>query len=71
MSTVLDFLLGATSFIFVLSIVVFVHEFGHFQVARWLGVKIDAFSIGFGKELAAWNDKPVSYTHLDVYKRQT
>lgn len=57
MSTVLDFLLGATSFIFVLSIVVFVHEFGHFQVARWLGVKIDAFSIGFGKELAAWNDK--------------
>lgn len=57
MSHILDFLLGAFSFVIVLSIVVFVHEFGHFQVARWLGVKIDAFSIGFGKELLAWNDK--------------
>lgn len=57
MDHILDFLLGAFSFVIVLSIVVFVHEFGHFQVARWLGVKIDAFSIGFGKELLAWNDK--------------
>lgn len=57
MSHILDFLLGAFSFVIVLSIVVFVHEFGHFQVARWLGVKIDAFSIGFGKEILAWNDK--------------
>jgi regulator of sigma E protease len=57
MGGVFDLLLGITSFVIVLSIVVFVHEFGHFQVARWLGVKIDAFSIGFGKELLAWNDK--------------
>lgn len=52
-----NFLLGVSSFVIVLSIVVFVHEFGHFQVAKWLGVKIDAFSIGFGKELLAWTDK--------------
>jgi regulator of sigma E protease len=37
--------------------VVFVHEFGHFQVARWRGVAIDTFSIGFGKTLLGWRDK--------------
>ncbi len=41
----------------VLTIVVFFHELGHFQVARWCGVKIDAFSIGFGRELAGFNDR--------------
>ncbi len=57
MDGIFNFLLGVSSFVIVLSIVVFVHEFGHFQVAKWLGVKIDAFSIGFGKELLAWTDK--------------
>ena len=41
----------------VLSVVVFVHEFGHFQVARWRNVAIDTFSIGFGKTLFGWRDK--------------
>lgn len=50
-------LLYAGSFVLVLSIVVFVHEFGHFQVARWRGVAIDTFSIGFGKTLFGWRDK--------------
>ena len=45
------------SFLVVLSVVVFVHEFGHFWVARRLGVRIDTFSIGFGKEIFGWNDK--------------
>jgi len=45
------------SFVLVLSVVVFVHEFGHFQVARWRGVAIDTFSIGFGKTLFGWRDK--------------
>jgi regulator of sigma E protease len=40
-------------FVFVLSIVVFFHELGHFLVGRWCGVKVDAFSIGFGPELFA------------------
>ena len=44
-------------FLFVLTIVVFFHELGHFLVARWCGVKVDAFSIGFGPELFGWNDK--------------
>jgi regulator of sigma E protease len=49
-------LYGGT-FIIVLSILVFVHEFGHYIVARWCGVKVETFSIGFGKELFGWNDK--------------
>lgn len=44
-------------FIFVLSIVVFVHEYGHYIVGRWCGVGVKAFSIGFGKELFGWTDK--------------
>ena len=51
------FLLSVFSFLIVLSIVVFVHEFGHFQVAKWLGVKIDKFSLGFGPKLLGWTDK--------------
>ena len=34
------------AFVFVLSVVVFFHELGHFLVARWCGVKVKAFSIG-------------------------
>jgi len=45
------------SFIVVLSIVVFVHEFGHFWVARKCGVKVESFSIGFGPEIFGWFDK--------------
>src|ERR1700743_3256539 len=44
-------------FIFVLSIVVFFHELGHFLVGRWCGVKVDAFSIGFGPEIFAFVDR--------------
>ena len=44
-------------FIVLLGILVFVHEFGHFIVARMLGVKVVAFSIGFGKELWSHTDK--------------
>jgi len=45
------------AFAFVLSIVVFFHEYGHFGMARLLGVRVDAFSIGFGPALARWRDK--------------
>jgi len=44
-------------FLFVLTIVVFFHELGHFLVARWCGVKIDTFSIGFGPEIGGFYDK--------------
>jgi regulator of sigma E protease len=44
-------------FLFILTIVVFVHEMGHFLVARWCGVGVKAFSIGFGPEIFGFNDK--------------
>ena len=44
-------------FIFVLTVVVFFHELGHFLVGRWCGVKVDAFSIGFGPELLGREDR--------------
>ena len=50
-------LLYPLSFVFVLSIVVIVHEYGHFWVARRCGVKVEEFSIGFGKVLWSRKDK--------------
>ena len=44
-------------FVAVLTVIVFVHEMGHYLVARWNGIAIDTFSIGFGPELFGWNDK--------------
>lgn len=44
-------------FLIVLSILVFVHELGHYLVARYNGVGVDVFSIGFGPEVFGWNDK--------------
>ncbi len=44
-------------FLFVLTIVVFFHELGHFLIARWAGVKVLAFSLGFGPELVGFNDR--------------
>src|SRR4051812_28614334 len=44
-------------FLFVLTIVVFFHELGHFLIARLCGVKVLTFSIGFGPELMGFNDK--------------
>ena len=43
-------------FVFVLSIVVFVHEFGHFIVGRLCGVKVEVFSLGFGPKLIKYRD---------------
>ena len=51
-------LLGyAVPALFVLTIVVFFHELGHFLVGRWCGVTIHAFSIGFGPELVGFHDR--------------
>lgn len=61
----MDFLMGSGSFLigtivpflFVLTIVVFFHELGHFAVARWCGVGVRAFSVGFGPELFGRTDR--------------
>ncbi len=51
--------LGLTlvSFLFVLTVVIFIHELGHFLVARWCGVKVETFSIGFGPEIFGFLDR--------------
>lgn len=53
-------------FLFVLGIIIFVHEMGHFLVARWCGVAVDAFSIGFGPEIAGFDDKHGTRWKLSV-----
>ncbi len=45
------------AFVAVITVLVFVHEYGHYKVARLCNVKVDVFSIGFGKELFGWYDK--------------
>lgn len=44
-------------FLVVLTILVFIHELGHYWVARRCGVRVDVFSIGFGPEIFGWNDR--------------
>ncbi len=44
-------------FLAILTALVFVHEMGHYLVARWNGVRVEVFSVGFGPELFGWNDR--------------
>lgn len=57
----MDFILSGANYVLsfaaVISIIVFIHEFGHFIVARWCGVKVEVFCIGFGRELWGRTDK--------------
>src|SRR5215472_2863821 len=50
-------LLYIGSFLIILTLLVFVHEFGHYFVARWNGVRVEVFSIGFGPELFGRRDR--------------
>ena len=47
----------AAPFLIVLTALVYVHEMGHYLVARWNGVRVEVFSIGFGPEIYGWNNK--------------
>jgi len=49
--------LGLPAFLFVITLVVFFHELGHFLMARAFGVKVDVFSVGFGKEIVGRTDR--------------
>jgi len=50
-------------FFFVLALVIFVHELGHYLVGRWCGVAVEAFAIGFGPKVVGWTD-----SHGTVWK---
>src|SRR5215217_2701851 len=45
------------AFVCALGPLVFIHEMGHYLVARWFGVGAETFSIGFGREITGWTDK--------------
>ncbi len=48
---------NGAAFVFILTVIVFIHEFGHYFVARRCGVRVEVFSIGFGPELFGWTDR--------------
>jgi len=48
---------NGASFLFILTVIVFVHELGHYLVAKHNGVRVEVFSVGFGPELFGWNDR--------------
>ncbi len=48
---------GIPAFLFLITVVVFFHELGHFSVARFFGVRIETFSIGFGPAIVKWTDR--------------
>ncbi len=50
-------MLSIFGFILTISLLVFIHEFGHYYIAKIFGVKVEEFSIGFGKELFSKIDK--------------
>jgi regulator of sigma E protease len=52
-----DGILWILPFLAVITVVVFFHELGHFMVARWNGIRVETFSIGFGGEIFGWHDK--------------
>src|SRR5712671_8231771 len=54
-------LLNIAAFIFVLGILVFVHEFGHYSVAKLFKVKVEVFSLGFGKRLVGFRRGDTDY----------
>lgn len=54
---VFSIIIAILAFAPLLMFIVFFHEYGHFSVARMLGIRVDTFSIGFGKPLVSWMDK--------------
>lgn len=51
------FLTAIAAFLFVLTLIVFIHELGHYLVARWCGVRVEVFSVGFGREIVGFDDR--------------
>jgi len=49
--------LGLPAFLFVITVIVFIHELGHFSVARAFGIRVETFSIGFGREIIGRTDR--------------
>lgn len=51
------FFFTVLAFLLIIGPLIFIHELGHYFAGRWFGVKAEAFSIGFGREIFGWTDK--------------
>ena len=56
-----DFLTSLIAVVCVLGFMILIHEFGHFAVAKWLGVRVEQFAIGFGKRLVGFRRGETDY----------
>ena len=56
-----SFLIAVVAMAVVLGVMILVHEFGHYAAAKWFGVRVDVFSIGFGKRLAGFRRGDTDY----------
>jgi regulator of sigma E protease len=65
----MDFILGylhqgfdfIVPFVVLLGLLIFVHEMGHFAVAKWCGVRVEVFSLGFGKKIFSFKRGDTTY----------
>ena len=60
------YLIYIFSFLILISIIVFIHELGHFSFARLFGVRVLDFSIGFGKSISSWTTKSNTVFNLRI-----
>ena len=60
-TTSAGFFSGIIPFLILLGILIFVHELGHFAVARWCGVRVEVFSLGFGKKIFSYKKGDTTY----------
>src|SRR5580693_1590407 len=56
-----DFLTSLVAVVAVLGFMILIHEFGHYAVAKWLGVRVEQFAIGFGKRLIGFRKGETDY----------
>src|SRR5271170_4845329 len=56
-----DFLISLLAVVVILGFMILIHEFGHYAVAKWLGVRVEVFSIGFGKRLLGFRKGDTDY----------
>src|SRR6201984_1833585 len=56
-----EFLISIVTFAFVIGIMIVVHEFGHFATAKFFGVRVEVFSVGFGKRLLGFRRGDTDY----------
>ena len=72
MNYLIEFLHGGffyvVVFLVVLTVLVFVHELGHYLIARRNGVKVEVFSIGFGKEILGYTDRKGTRWRLSMMR---